>query len=119
MKYLTFWADHHGTAFVELGEMATDLDDLDIPESLRLDLRRWQNEYGLLLPSGAEPTPMAVRRIAELDEVGCDLAGRLAIALGEDSKVTYVSGGSDRSYPIQRYDENLHRTEPAQPNTGG
>lgn len=118
MKYLTFFADHHDAAFVELGEMSTDVDALDIPATLRLDLRRWQNEYALLLPHGGELRPMAASRIAELDEVGWELAGRLAKALGEDSKVIYRSSGSDRDFPVQRYDENRHRAEPPEPQAG-
>lgn len=118
MKYLTFFADYGDATFVEPGEMGTDVDALEIPARLRLDLRRWQNEYGLLLPRGGELTPAAARRLAELDEAGWDLAGRLALALGEDSKVTYVSGALDREFPVQRYDENLHRVEPAEDEAG-
>jgi hypothetical protein len=103
MKYPQLFADHFGVCIVELGEAPVDLDDLGLPDGLRRAIEAWQDAYEPLLPRGGpDPTGPELERIRELDGVGLSLADRLADAVGDGTKVRYVSSGTDRYYLPER-----------------
>jgi hypothetical protein len=95
MRYLTLSADYGHVALRNEIQGATSPADLRLPDQLVTDLMLWNGRYQPVIPADTNQRssePMA-SLITELDKLGLALAGRIAHAIGDGTKVKYYSEG--------------------------
>lgn len=101
MRYLVLAADYMELSLRDELVGSAQIDQLGLPTSLLEDLRDWNERYQPIIPRDvAERSSSQVSLLIEsLDREGLILAGRIANALVEDSKVLYCSEGLLRLLP--------------------
>ncbi|GAB3769473.1 hypothetical protein [Microlunatus parietis] len=93
MKYLTLAADYLEPSIRDdgSGEQISP-GESGIPADLAQEIRSWNDRYQQVIPASTQQRETMKTEISELDQLGLDLAGRIAAALG-DAKVRYYSEG--------------------------
>lgn len=94
MRYLTLAADYRDPSIYDQRFGRQDLEQIDLPQELVLEILAWNNDYQVVIPLdlGARKAKSAL--ISELDRRGVELAERLSDAIEGPVKVRYYSEGT-------------------------
>ncbi len=94
MKYLILIADYTGSCIQdEYNHNRISLNDLDIPEDLRKNLKSWHAEYRKIIPLPDEERSQIMDKIESLDAQGIKLAKKISELIPGGAKVKYYSEG--------------------------
>lgn len=91
MEYYTVWADYRSKGMITNGGVPLRRKPPKLTDALWDDLQKWVSEYSPITLSGKEITEMNLEQIRELDSRGLELASMIAMELGNDAKVQYLS----------------------------
>jgi hypothetical protein len=95
MRYLRLAADYGQVSLRDEQAGPTTATELGLPSDLVEDLKAWNERYQRVIPAGIDQRrvdPMA-SLIGELDQIGIELAERIADAVEDKAKVRYYSEG--------------------------
>ncbi len=92
MRYLTLAADYLEPSVTDEASELSSLDDLGLSAALTDEVRAWNARYQTVVPLPLVERVAMAAEIERLDEVGLELAGRMAAELAP-AKVEYYSEG--------------------------